>query len=116
MQIDNWESKYKIKSILYLIGLISEIDEQYEIDIAGKKIQVTELSDFITLETEAIYGENHWIVSGDAARFTRLLGEYTQICKELGVGDLDSSIIRKIKSPDDIYEYYFKSQRQLQLS
>ena len=104
MQIDNWESKYKIKSILYLIGLISEIDEQYEINIAGKKIQVTELSDFINLESEAIYGENHWIVSGDAARFVRLFGEYTQICKELGVKDLDSSIIRKIKSPDDIYK------------
>ena len=103
--ISNWEFEDDIKSILYLIGLISEIDEQYEINIAGKKIQVTELPDFITLENKAIFGENKWIVCGDAARFVRLLGEYTQICKELGVGDLDSSILRKIKSPDRIYEF-----------
>ena len=43
-------------------------------------------------------------ISGDKARFARLLGEYTQIWKELGVGNLNSRIIYKIKSKQDIYE------------
>ena len=99
-----WESESKIKLVLSVLNHISEFCKQYEIDIVGNKIQVTELPDGITLEDEAIFGKNQWIVSGDKARFARLLGEYTQIWKEVGVGDLDSRIIYKIKSKQDIYE------------
>ena len=100
---NKWESEEAIKLVLSIVNIISGISEQYEIDIIGKRIQVTELPDWIKLKTNAIFGENQWIVSGDnTIRFVKLLGEYTQIWKDFGVGDLDSSIINKIKSPKNI--------------
>ena len=104
---NKWESEEAINLVLFIVNLISGISEQYEIDIIGKRIQVTELKDCITLKTEAIFGENQWIVSGDVARFARLLSEYTQIWEELGEGDLDLRIISKIKSPDDIHNIMY---------
>ena len=103
IKIKKWESGDAIKSVLHIVNLISGFCRQYEIDIFGKKIQVTELPDWITLKSGAIFGENQWIVSDETTRFARLLGEYTHIWKELGVGDLDSSIIHKIKSQLNIY-------------
>ena len=101
-----------IKSVLTLVNLFSGFGRQYEIDFVGKKIQVTELPDWIKLRCGAILGENQWIVSDNSIRFARLLGEYTQIWKEFGVEDWDSSIIDKIKSKEDIYRYLFYLQRR----
>ena len=100
-----WNSEDLIKSVLTLVNLFSGFGRQYEIDFVGKKIQVTELPDWIELWCGAILGENQWIVSDYSIRFARLLGEYTQIWKEFGVEDWDSSIIDKIKSKEDIYSY-----------
>ena len=100
-----WNSEDLIKSVLTLVNLFSEFGRQYKIDFVGKKIQVTELPDWIKLRCGAILGENQWIVSDYSIRFARLLGEYTQIWKEFGVEDWDSSIIDKIKSKEDIYSY-----------
>ena len=99
---DNWESEDSVKLILSLVNLIPEFAQQYEIDIVGKKIQVIEEPRRIYLLGKSIFGENQWIVCSEIARFTRLLKEYTQIWKELGVRDLDLRIIKKIKSPKDI--------------
>ena len=99
---NNWESEDSVNLIMSIINLIPEFAEQYEIDIAGKKIQVIELSHWINLFEKSIFGENKWIVCSKIARFTRLLKEYTQIWKELGVRDLDLRIINEIKSPKDI--------------
>ena len=90
-----------------IINLISEFNKQYEIEILGKKVQVIELPDWIIFTSEAIFGENQWIVCQESARFARLLGEYNQIWKELGVGDLDLEIINKIKSPKEIKHFIF---------
>ena len=99
-----WESEDAIKLVLSFLNLISGLGEQYEINIIGKRIQVTELPDWIELQTDSIFGENQWIVGDDKIRLARLLGEYTHIWKEFGVGDLDSSIINKIESQRDFYK------------
>ena len=104
---NEWESEAKIKSVMSIINLIPEVCEKYEINIVGKRIQVTELPDWIKFRGEAIFGENQWIISQESARFARLLGEYNQIWKEIGVGDLDLEIINEIKSPDDIKVFKF---------
>ena len=102
---DDWESEDAIKSVLSIINFISEFNKQYEIEILGKKVQVIELPDWIIFTSKAIFGENQWIVSQQSARFARLLGEYNQIWKEIGVGDLE--IINKIKSPKEIKHFIF---------
>ena len=61
------------------VNLIPEFAEQYEINIAGKKIQVIEQPSRIYLFGKSILSENKWIVCSKIARFTRLLKEYIQI-------------------------------------
>ena len=109
----NWESEATIKSVLSIINLVSEFNKQYEIEILGKKVQVIELPNWIKLTSESIFGENQWIVRKKFGRFSRLLGEYTQIWKELGIGELDLNIFNWFKSPIDIFFFIIELEHKI---
>ena len=102
-----WESEATVNLILSIVNLISETNKQFEVNIGGRNIKITELPDWIKLIRENIFGESQWIVNQSQSRFFRLLGEYTQVWEEIGVGELDSEIINKIKSPDEINHFIY---------
>ena len=102
-----WESEATVNLILSIVNLISETNKQFEVNIGGRNIKITELPNWIKLIRENIFGESQWIVNQSQSRFFRLLGEYTQVWEEIGVGDLDLEIISKIKSPDEINHFIY---------